>query len=251
MSLDQWIDEYRQPDGLIVPKNERVGKEFLDTTGDGLKHFSQYHALLVRRGESRLKHLIEFEHVIKSCYVERGLLNRSPTKKEEQISHEAVIAVMYAAKLLNSNIRFEILKYGMESRFLFLRWFFPNSESHVLNDIVPLHKLLSIHFWKAWFGKNPETITHMHWCCLSDQNYPPLIRMIMQGFYFIFVTTKHSGLNTTNYMMSDAARDKNILLDMCIEFWRWRLNSFNKMGIVNSLVDELEINHPIVRYWID
>lgn len=245
MSLNQWIDEYKQKDGLIVPKSEKKGQESIDTTGDGLKHFSQYHALLVRRGESRTEHLIEFEHVVSNCYAEKikGLLNRSPTKKEEQISHEAIVAVTYAAKLLKSRVRVDIFKYGHRSKFLFLKWFYPNTRPNILNDIVPLKELLNIHFWKAWFGKNPEAIAHIQWCVGFRPNP---IRQILQGIYFIFVTTKHSGLNTTNYMMSEACADKNILLDMCLEFWRWRVGDIKK-----SLIDELEEEHPIVKYWVD
>lgn len=251
MSLKEEINEYRQPDGLIVPKSEQVGMENPNTTGDGIKHFSMYHGLLVKRGESRPDDFLEFERVIRSCYVRTGLPHRSPTKTGEQISKDALIGATYAGKLLNSKIAYEILDRGNAMRWGPFKWFYPNlfPERFEKGGEIPWSLVFTKDFWSAWMGKNPEVVTHLQWCGLPADHRPHQLRILYQGFYLCIVSVSNDGLNSLNQMMIESAYGKHSILDLCIDFWLWRVGYKWPRGLVQSLTEELEPQHPTVRYW--
>lgn len=251
MLLKEDIEDYRQPDGLIVPKSEKPGIENPDTTGDGIKHFSMYHALLVKRGESRIPDYNEFEIVLRSCYSRWGVPHRSKTKTQEQTSKDVLVSASYAAKFMNSKIAYEILNAGNKYRFGPFKWFYPNlfPELFEYGFLIPLKIIFTRRFWKAWMGKNPEIVTHLQWAGLPRGHRPHFLRIVYQAFYFCIVGVKHSGLNSLNKMMAETAYGKSALLDICINFWEWRLGLKWKSGFVESLTNELEPQHPIVRYW--
>lgn len=252
MGLRDEISEWRQPDGLICPKSEHVGTETPDQTGDGIKHFSRYHELLVRRGESRPEDLEEFERVIRSCYVRQGLPNRSPTKKEEQISKDALVAAAYAGWKLKSRIAWEVLDRGNGMRLGPFKWFYPNLfvEYFEKGGKVPFKMLFTKKLWSSWMGKNPEVVTHLQWCALPPGERPHALRVLHQALYFCIVTIKHDGLNTLNDMMADAAFGRSSILDMAIEFWHGRLLNAYPGGVKQCQSTELEPDHAIVTYWI-
>lgn len=253
MGLKEEISEWRQPDGLITPKSERPGTETQDTTGDGIKHFSQYCALLVRRGDARESDLNDFERVIRACYVRQGLPNRSPTKTQEQISKDALIGASYAGWKMRSRIAWEILDRGNAMRWGPLKWFYPNlfPERFEKDGRVPLKMLFTKAFWSSWMGKNPEVITHLQWCGLPAGFRPHWLRVLYQAFYFIVVTVSLDHLNSVNFMMADAARDRSRVLDFAICFWSVRLHVKYRGGIKECLSRELEPSHPIVTYWYE
>lgn len=251
MGLRDEIGDWRQPDGLIAPKSERPGTENPDTTGDGIKHFSMYHGLLVKRGESRPSDLVEFETVIRSCYVRPGLPHRSPTKTGEQVSKDAIGSAAYAGKKLGSAIPYEILNLGNSMRWGPFKWFYPNlfPERFEKGGSIPFRMIFTVEFWSAWMGKNPEVVAHLQWCGLPPGHTPHILRIIYQGIYFLVVKTGHTGLNSFNQEMVEAAYGHNSFLDLCMDVWVSRINYKWPGGLKQSLTEELEPQHPNVRYW--
>lgn len=246
------IEKYTQPDGLIIPKRTHDGPPGVDETGDGIKHFCLKHILQVRKGISRPEDFEEFERVIKNCFVDGhyGLLNRSKTKKEEQASKDVYISVSLASKLMKSRIGYEVLNRGNMSRFLFLKWFYPNKDPEKFyKRKFSIKELFTKSFWEQWMGKNPEAVTHMQFCTLPPYHRPSMLRVIHMGIYFLVVSTKHSGLCSLNWMMAYASYGEFTFLDLAIEFWEQRINRRWPKGIKSILENELEPNHPIVRDW--
>ena len=250
MSLREDIDEWRQPDGLIVPKQERIGVENIDTTGDGIKHFCLYHALLVRRGESKPEDFEEFERVIRSCFIRPGLPHRSPTKTEEQIGKDAIIAIAYAAKMMNSRLAWEVLNYGNSARFLSIKWFYPNLFPELFENggKVPLSMIFKRNFWQAWIGKNPEVICHLQYAGLPSNHEPHFFRKVWLWVFLIVSSVSKGTVYSLAYMMCEIASGKDDYGEIFIEIWKSRIK--NAGGIINRLKEEYEEDHPLVRYWV-
>lgn len=249
MGLKEEIADWRQPDGLVVPKSERPGIEGQDTTGDGIKHFCLYHALLVKRGESRPEDFAEFERVIRDCFVRSGLPHRSPTKIGEQISKDALMAIGYAGKLLRSRVAWEVLNCGNRSRFLWFKWFYPNlfPEYFDRGAKKPLSLIFSKRFWQAWRGMNPEVVCHIQYCGLPPGHEPHLIRRIWLWIFFLVTSVKKGSVYSLAYMAAESARGHSSVGDFFIHLWEDRMERAG--GIVKRLTEEYEPNHPIVRYW--
>jgi hypothetical protein len=246
------LEEWRQPDRLVVPKQEHMGVESQDQTGDGVKHFCMGHILKVRRGESRPDDFDEFERVMASCAVPGyyGLLHRSPTKTGEQATKDVYVSASYCAKVMKSRLAYVILNRGTATRLGPLKWFYPNLFPTLFASIIPLKILLQRTFWECWRGLNPEVITHLQWCGLPHPARPHKLRVLWQSAYFCWVTTKHSGLCSLTWMMAEAARGQSRLGDHAIQFWEWRLKRRWPRGMPDVLTDELEPSHPIVRFWV-
>lgn len=252
MAYWQELEEWRQPDRLVVPKQERQGVENPDQTGDGIKHFCLAHILKIRRGESRPADYDEFEIVMAACQVTGfpGLLNRSPTKTGEQSTKDVYVAASAAANKIGSKLAYQILNRGNMTRLWPLKWFYPNLSPNLFDSKIPIKELLKRNFWECWRGLNPEVITHLQWSGLPGNNRPSFIRVLWQALYFCWVSTKHSGLCSLNWIMADTARDKSWLVDHAVRFWEWRLERRWPGGMPTVLKDELEPSHPIVRFWV-
>lgn len=249
MGLRSEISDWRQPDGLIVPRQEKPGTENPDTTGDGIKHFCIYHALLVKRGESTPADLVEFEAVIRACFVREGLPNRSPTKPGEQITKDALIAIGYAARLLKSDMGYRVLNLGNSCRFLWLKWFYPNMFPRVFDPGVriPLSMALNHWFWEAWMGKNPEVVCHLQYAGLPAAHVPHVFRRLwFWGFLVVSSVTAGSIYSIAN-MMCETAAGHDSFGDFFIHWWHDRLARAG--GMQKRLLDEYDEGHPIVRYW--
>jgi len=246
------LEEWRQVDRLVVPKQEHAGVESIDQTGDGIKHFCMAHIVKVRRGESRPADFEEFESVIRSCMVPGypGLFMRSPTKKFEQATKDVYVAIAYASKILKSNLAYEILNRGNATRLGPLKWFYPNLFPDAFNSCIPFSALLKRTFWECWRGLNPEVIAHLQWCGLPSGSRPHRIRVLFQAAYFCWVSTDHSGLCSLNWMMAEGARGQSWLGDHAIQFWEWRLERRWPGGMPTVLRDELQPTHPTVMAWL-
>lgn len=251
MGLREDIEEWRQPDGLIVPRQERPGTENPDSTGDGIKHFCIYHALLVRRGESRPEDRAEFERVIDACLVRSGLPHRSPTKTGEQISKDALVGIAYAAKILSSRKAWEILNRGNASRFLWLKWFYANLFPTVFDpgNRPSLKLIFSRGFWEAWMGKNPEVIYHFQACGLPPGHSPTAWRMAWFCAHLLLSSTSKGTIYSLSYMMCHAASGRGPIGDFFIELWRGRINKAG--GMKARMMEEYDADHPLVRHWHD
>lgn len=246
------IEEYTQPDGLIVPKYEGKAPG-IDQTGDGIKHFCMKHILKVRLGISRPEDFEEFERVIRSCYVYgySGLLKRSPTKLEEQASKDVYAAVACASKHMKSKIAYDVLNRGNAGKFGLIKWFYPNKDpERFYTKNFGFKDLFTRSFWEQWMGKNPETITHIQFCSLPIDHRPHFLRVIHMGIYFLVVSTKHSGLSSMNWMMASTCYGEFTFLDLAIEYWEQRIFKRWPNGIKSILENELEPNHPIARDWV-
>lgn len=255
MGLREEIQKYRQPDGLIVPKLTHDGPVSQDETGNGLKYFSLYHALLVRRGESTFSDYIEFCNVLLKCRADaQGNYFKSPTKTSDQITKDDLCAIAYASKLLKTRHAYDILNYGNSKKLGPLKWFYPNLFPELFEDqanVIPLKYLVQRTFWESWIGKNPEVITHLQNCGLPFNHRPHILRFIYQAIYFLVVKMSHSGLCTNNYMMVNSVNSgENSFLDLAVAIWEERLEKQWPGGMLEVLTDELESKHPIVRFWI-
>jgi hypothetical protein len=251
MGLSEDIKLYQQPDKLIVPRITHEGPVTQDETGDGIKHFCIYHALKVRRGESRPEDLKEFDAVIDRCYKQGypGIPNRSPTKLEEQISKDAIVAIAYTAKLMKSKHAWLILNAGNSMRLSFLKWFYPNMfPEQFARKTLDTRMYFKRSFWECWMGKNPETICHIQYCGLPHDHRPNILRQIWLWVFLLVSSVERGSIYSLAYMMAESAKGYNSLGDFFIHIWEDRMNKVG--GMVARLKSEYDADHPIVRYWV-
>ncbi len=250
MGLSEDIKNYQQPDKLVIPKITHAGPITPDETGDGIKHFCLYHALKVRRGESRPEDLAEFDAVISRCYRPGfpGIPNRSPTKTGEQVTKDALVAIAYAAKLLKSRHAWLILNAGNSMRLSFLKWFYPNlfPEKFTLRQL-PTQTYFKRTFWECWMGKNPEVVCSLQYCGLPHDQTPNIFRQIWFWIYLCVVSVKKGSIYSITFMMVESAKGQSSIGDFFIHLWEDRINRIG--GMEARLKEEYDPNHPIVRYW--
>jgi hypothetical protein len=230
VGLREEIENYRQPDGLISPDL----KPGPDSTGNGLLYFSLYHILLVRLGLSRPSDLDEFESVVRTCYVPGhvGLLRRSPTKTEEQESFDDYVAVMEAARVLNSRVRFEIYQYGFSSQRLI---------NFIYNNLSP-----EAFSWKAWLGRNPALVAHFRRCLGLT---PSMFGFTWHYFSIVFSSVYNDSSCLQTWLKLQAAKDDSRLMEVEAQIWEWRLERFWKQGLKSVLEHHLGSEHALARYW--
>lgn len=161
LNEEQYRDEVRirtDIHGLVNPKP--VLPISVDETGNGLLYTSMHIIILVLNKWIKKQDAVEFYELYKKCETESysSILNRSPTKKDQN-GWDDYIGVCAAFFFLgNSSIPSRILADGKKRLF-----FFTNGKE-------------SKDKWKSFFGRNPRFIAHMYYCTYQ---YPPfLIRII-------------------------------------------------------------------------
>ena len=243
--IDYWLAllNRRQPDGLIVPRGTFPGP---DSTGNGLLYLSLAHicAALNRYPVNAAM----LSSLVASCYVpgKPGILQRSPTKYDDQNGWDDYIGVCAAAALVGDrHLAWVSLNAGNVRRFWLFKWFFKNNKPHV-------HKLTDRETWQAWFGRNPSAVCHMQFC---SGVWPHPLRILWQALDIIHTAlfsmgTRHDAIILTYLQVLVWSKHwhRPWVIEIAVKLFKKRLEL--KYGSFRGvLVHRLDADHPIVTHW--
>lgn len=239
MSLKGEIKDWRQDDGLVTPKNELLGQESIDSTGNGLLYASLYYIQLVKNGDARISDLIEFDAMVSRCLSIQGFLNRSESKgSSEQTGHDDYIGVCAASYLLRSKVALNLIDAGNRKWFIFFKWLYKNNDP-VRRDI------LSLDTWRAWFGRMPWNICAMQYS--TGLIKPHFLRRVFLALSILLCSMTSSSVLQA-YCRLQCVGERCFMVNLASIVFNWRVD--NNGGMANIIALELDRNHPIVRYWV-
>lgn len=247
MNIDYWseIEEWRQIDGLISPRERNPSP---DSTGNGILYLSLAHICAVlNRFEIKA---LEYSLILQSCYTSQypGILNRSPSKENDQNGWDDYIGVGAACYLMGiPNVSWVSLNAGNIRRFVFFKWFFKNNKPDQFN-------IFSKETWQAWFGRNPSVITHLQLC---SSVWPHALRNLWWSLdtfrKAIFSVGKNHQSVILTYLQVicwDRHWNKPWYIKKSVDFFKRQLK-YKYGDFKGVLAYELDQNQPIIKYWPD
>ena len=224
---------YRDQFGLI--QNNPGG-----SSGNGLRYTSEYYILKFRYGLLTKDDTLQFESIVRRCFAEPGLLNRSPKDKSPQ-KFDDYVAVSTASLIFELLLANDIKTYGLKHR-----WYYNNS------------KLPNLKFkdkWGAWFGKDQGLIAHFYY---ADQDTPSWFKTIAWTVNILLCayTAKDSQdewvLSGHQIIAYEWSHDRTWVQDKVAGIWRKR---FRKQWGVDGMSVLLEKyfghKHPLAKYAVD
>lgn len=241
--MDFWaaLQTRRQPDGLIVPRGTFPGP---DSTGNGLLYLSLAHICAALN-----KYPVNaamFSSLVSQCYVSTGILNRSPTKLDDQTGWDDYIGVCAAACLIgDKHVAWLSVNAGNKRRFGLFKWFYKNNKPGQFG-------LFSKETWQAWFGRNPSVITHMQFC---SGVWPHALRILWQAVDIAQTALFQMGKSHDSVILTylqvlcwDKHWHKPLVIELALALFRKRLQS--EYGDFSGvLIHRLDEDHPIVTHW--
>lgn len=224
---------YRDQYGLI--QNNPNG-----SSGNGLRYTSEYYTLKFRYGLLTKEDTATFDGIVRRCFAEPGLLNRSPDDKSPQ-KFDDYVAVATASLIFELFLANEIKLYGLKHH-----WYYNNSKSPNLSFKDK---------WGAWFGKDRGLIAHFFY---SDQDTPSWFDSIIWTFNILHCAYR-AGSNQDEWVLSshqiisyEWSHDRTWMQDQACRIWRKR---FKKQWGVDGMSKLLEKyfghKHPLSKYAID
>lgn len=232
MSFREELAAYTQPDGLISPDKNPTP----DSTGNGITYTSLAFILLMRRGEAKASDVGDFVSRIFPCFVESGLLDRSPTKCDEQTGPDDYIFLALASNLFNTSERYQILKYGQKSRWIFFRY--------IYNNLAP-----GLFTGQAWFGRQPQVPAHFMFCCGLMPGFLRSIAWCVALLVSIF-KIKDSTSAMLGWAMLEAMSGMTFLGTFTGVLWDLAFRRAWPGGMKAVLEAHLGTEHPVAKYWV-
>lgn len=231
--FEQDFAPYRDKFGLI--QNNPGG-----SSGNGLRYTSEYYILKFRYGLATKDDTLQFEAIVRRCFAEPGLLNRSPEDKSQQ-KFDDYVAVTTASLIFELLLANDIKSYGLKHR------------QYFRNDKSP-----SLPFkdkWGAWFGKDQGLIAHFYY---ADNDTPSWFKTVMWTINILLCayTAKESQdewvLSSHQIIAYEWSKDRTWPQDQACRIWR---RQFKKQWGVDGMSNLLEKyfghKHPLAKYALD
>lgn len=230
MGLMEELESYRQPNGLysnqINPGNDSSGNCIAITA---LAMWLAFRTGNLRNPKSWMT-LNSVYNSIKECLVPgySGLLNRSPTKLDDQEGWDdyMILTAAMARNALNFPICNRILDHGKLNIYCF-------------NNVTPPRMT-----WQSFLGRYLQFIAHLHFCVAER---PSLLSRIgwSLGVMFSSFSSDPSSI-VINSMTIEAMGEQSWLCSNAASFWLL----VNKKKIKKNVAKWLGSDeHPIVKYW--
>jgi len=211
---------YMQPDARI--------------SHNGLRFTSEYMMVLVGNKILEEEDKLHFLRLVMKCFVKPGLLKRHGwAHEDEQEGIDDYIAVAHAAKQLGyvNEICGPILSYGQRNF-----WYYCNVEKPTVKNKI------SAAFWRF-----PAFVAHLYFCC--NRNPTPLGLFFWCGavVWSSFKSFKKQDEWVLSWHMCNAAFGVNVLSDLIIKFWYWKLGKKRIGDIIGNYFNNYD--HPNSRYF--
>lgn len=227
------IEHYLDEDGLVLPKKNTDGP---NETGNNLYTWIWFY-LLWKREEQKDKALIHsFQQLASSLFVSGypGLMFKSPGKINDEQSHDDYIWLTAASQIIdNGHIAYKV-------------WFHGHNHCSTWNNLNP--KKFT---FRSWFGRFPWFICHFYYCCFKE---PGLFLSLAWYFRILCLGIFGSKSNTAwllTYPMVVSRLSSGSIDKFIVNKWNKKMRSIYSDGFKGVLAEHLELDHPILKYWVD
>lgn len=242
MGLLDELEQYRQPNGLYSnqphPEN--------DSSGNCIAITSLALWLANRLGEFRepknIQRIIDFDKEIHACevYAYSGLLNRSPTKIDDQQGWDDYVALLTTSgkNVTNLPICNRILNRSKKLLCSF-------------NNVDP-----GVFTFKSCFARYPQFLAHLRF---ANNLAPNIFFKLLWAVGVFFASFAKSPTSIIlNYMMIEAMNGSSLICTMASVFWSRKMRNQDMATVIGDWlsvskdaagVDLPNLEHPIVKYW--